>query len=87
MNSNHHSIAIVPPFPGLCHFPEGRGFKQWTGDDSKALMKVRTLNYIFVSNLGLIITEGLFTRHRWPRPFANGPGTQCLAGLLLPGSP
>jgi len=21
-------------------FPEGRGFKQWTGDDSKALMKV-----------------------------------------------
>jgi len=50
-------------------------------------MKVRTLNYIFVSNLGLIITEGLFTRHRWPRPFANGPGTQCLSGLLLPGSP
>ncbi|KAK0432234.1 hypothetical protein EV421DRAFT_2024116 [Armillaria borealis] len=26
-------IAAVPPFPG-------RGFKQWTGDDSKALMKV-----------------------------------------------
>jgi len=87
MNSNHHSIAILPPFPGLRRFPEGRGFKQWTGDDSKALMKVRTLNYIFVSNLGLIITEGLFTRHCWPRPFANGPGTQCLSGLLLPGSP
>ncbi|KAJ6615692.1 hypothetical protein B0H10DRAFT_2164795 [Mycena sp. CBHHK59/15] len=33
-------IAAVPPFPGLCRFPEGRGFKQWTGDDSKALMKV-----------------------------------------------
>ncbi|KAK0185033.1 hypothetical protein F5146DRAFT_1105899 [Armillaria mellea] len=28
-----HRIAAMPPFPG-------RGFKQWTGDDSKALMKV-----------------------------------------------
>ncbi|KAG2035207.1 hypothetical protein BDR03DRAFT_983812 [Suillus americanus] len=25
---------------GLRHFPEGRGFSQWTGNDSKALMKV-----------------------------------------------
>ncbi|KAJ7256417.1 hypothetical protein C8J57DRAFT_1437043 [Mycena rebaudengoi] len=33
-------IAAVPPFPGLRRFPEGRGFKQWMGDDSKALMKV-----------------------------------------------
>ncbi|KAJ6599668.1 hypothetical protein B0H10DRAFT_1825174, partial [Mycena sp. CBHHK59/15] len=33
-------IGAVPPFPGLRRFPEGRGFKQWTGDDSKALMKV-----------------------------------------------
>ncbi|KAI0644717.1 hypothetical protein C8Q79DRAFT_913020 [Trametes meyenii] len=33
-------IAAVPGFPGLRRFPEGRGFKQWTGDDSKALMKV-----------------------------------------------
>ncbi|KAF8329950.1 hypothetical protein F5887DRAFT_1064242 [Amanita rubescens] len=33
-------IAAVPSFPGLRRFPEGRGFKQWTGDDSKALMKV-----------------------------------------------
>ncbi|KAF8808779.1 hypothetical protein BYT27DRAFT_7095954, partial [Phlegmacium glaucopus] len=33
-------IAAVPPFPGLHRFPEGHGFKQWTGDDSKALMKV-----------------------------------------------
>ena len=33
-------IAIVPAFSGLRWFPEGRGFKQWTGDDSKALMKV-----------------------------------------------
>lgn len=33
-------IAIVTPFAGLRRFPEGRGFSQWTGDDSKALMKV-----------------------------------------------
>ncbi|OBZ66071.1 hypothetical protein A0H81_13963 [Grifola frondosa] len=33
-------IAVVPPFSGLRKFHEGRGFKQWTGDDSKALMKV-----------------------------------------------
>ncbi|KIJ58801.1 hypothetical protein HYDPIDRAFT_101977, partial [Hydnomerulius pinastri MD-312] len=33
-------IASAPPFPGLRRFPDGRGFSQWTGDDSKALMKV-----------------------------------------------
>ncbi|RPD67720.1 hypothetical protein L226DRAFT_474492 [Lentinus tigrinus ALCF2SS1-7] len=33
-------IAAAPPFPGLRHFPQGQNFKQWTGDDSKALMKV-----------------------------------------------
>ncbi|KAI5984035.1 hypothetical protein EDD15DRAFT_2390543 [Pisolithus albus] len=32
-------IAAAPPFPGLQRFPDGRGFSQWTGDDSKALMK------------------------------------------------
>jgi hypothetical protein len=35
-----YSIALAPPFAGLRRFPEGRRFKQWTGDDSKALMKV-----------------------------------------------
>ncbi|KAJ3473741.1 hypothetical protein NLI96_g12846 [Meripilus lineatus] len=33
-------IAAVPSFPGLRRFPEGRRFTQWTGNDSKALMKV-----------------------------------------------
>ncbi|KAK7684219.1 hypothetical protein QCA50_012543 [Cerrena zonata] len=33
-------ISAAPSFPGLRRFPEGRGFNQWTGDDSKALMKV-----------------------------------------------
>ena len=36
-------IAIAPPFTGLRRFPEGRGFNQWTGDDSKALMKVSAM--------------------------------------------
>jgi hypothetical protein len=36
-----HRIALTPPFPGLQHFKHGRQFKQWMGDDSKALMKVR----------------------------------------------
>ncbi|KAG1884360.1 hypothetical protein F4604DRAFT_1574713 [Suillus subluteus] len=35
-----HRIAAAPPFAGLRRFPQGRGFSQWTGDDSKALMKV-----------------------------------------------
>ncbi|KAH9857661.1 hypothetical protein C2E23DRAFT_719558 [Lenzites betulinus] len=33
-------LAVVPPFSQLRRFREGRGFKQWTGDDSKALMKI-----------------------------------------------
>ncbi|KAI5987164.1 hypothetical protein EDC04DRAFT_2873452 [Pisolithus marmoratus] len=33
-------IAATPPFPGPRHFSQGHGFKQWTGNDSKALMKV-----------------------------------------------
>jgi len=43
------SIAVVAPFVGLRRFPQGRNFKQWTGDDSKALMKVRTIIYEFFS--------------------------------------
>jgi hypothetical protein len=33
-------IAAAPSFPCLQRFLDGRGFKQWTGNDSKALMKV-----------------------------------------------
>ncbi|TFK95329.1 hypothetical protein BDV98DRAFT_643122 [Pterulicium gracile] len=40
MDDIDQRIAIVPSFPGLRRFPKGRRFKQWTGDDSKALMKV-----------------------------------------------
>ncbi|KAF8547627.1 hypothetical protein OG21DRAFT_1527023 [Imleria badia] len=40
MDDIDRCIATVAPFTGLRRFPQGRGFKQWTGDDSKALMKV-----------------------------------------------
>ena len=40
---NTFSIAMAAPFAALRRFPKGRGFKQWMGDDSKALMKVRTI--------------------------------------------
>ncbi|KAG0693860.1 hypothetical protein DFH29DRAFT_815943 [Suillus ampliporus] len=40
MDDIDRRIAAIPAFAGLQCFPQGRGFKQWTGDDSKALMKV-----------------------------------------------
>ncbi|OJA15179.1 hypothetical protein AZE42_13466 [Rhizopogon vesiculosus] len=43
MDDIDRRISIAAPFAGLRRFPQGRGFKQWTGDDSKALMKVRSL--------------------------------------------
>ncbi|KAG1817222.1 uncharacterized protein BJ212DRAFT_1480446 [Suillus subaureus] len=35
-----HRIVAIASFSGLHRFLQGCGFKQWTGDDSKALMKV-----------------------------------------------
>ncbi|TFK23429.1 hypothetical protein FA15DRAFT_656761 [Coprinopsis marcescibilis] len=40
MDQIDRRLAAVPPFSGLRRFKQGRQFKQWTGDDSKALMKV-----------------------------------------------
>jgi hypothetical protein len=37
---SYHRIRLAPEFSGLRCFKDGRRFKQWTGDDSKALMKV-----------------------------------------------
>ena len=45
-------IALVPLFPGLCRFKQGRNFQQWTGNDSKAFMKV------FVTSLeGFVLVD------------------------------
>lgn len=48
-----YSIAAAPHFPGLRRFNEGRGFKQWTGNDSKALMKV------FLPAISGLIPDGM----------------------------
>ncbi|KAI6013170.1 hypothetical protein BKA83DRAFT_4466263 [Pisolithus microcarpus] len=40
MDDIDRHIAAIASFSGLRRFPQGHGFKQWTGDDSKALMKV-----------------------------------------------
>ncbi|KAG2079823.1 uncharacterized protein F5147DRAFT_749460 [Suillus discolor] len=40
MDDIDHRIAAVAPFAGLRRFPDRHGFRQWTGDDSKALMKI-----------------------------------------------
>ncbi|KAJ7885314.1 hypothetical protein B0H14DRAFT_2338731 [Mycena olivaceomarginata] len=74
-------IAAVPRFPGLRRFPEGRGFKQWTGDDSKALMKVylpaieghvppQMLRAFTVS--APVYRAKNFLRLIWPLIFGNG---------------
>ena len=46
--SSNSRIVASPLFPKLCHFPEGHKYKQWTGDDSKVLMKViKNLNFVY----------------------------------------
>ncbi|KAG1882730.1 hypothetical protein F4604DRAFT_1577018 [Suillus subluteus] len=40
MSNIDRRIAAVASFSGLRRFHEGRDFRQWTGNDSKALMKV-----------------------------------------------
>ncbi|KAI0371908.1 hypothetical protein BV20DRAFT_1065308, partial [Pilatotrama ljubarskyi] len=46
-----YRIAATPPFPGLRRFKDGRDFKQWTGDDSKGLMKVQCIYLPAISGL------------------------------------
>ncbi|KAF6753796.1 hypothetical protein DFP72DRAFT_813711, partial [Ephemerocybe angulata] len=40
MDEIDRRLGAVPAFSGLRRFKQGRRFKQWTGDDSKALMKI-----------------------------------------------
>jgi len=46
-------IAAVPSFPGLRRFKEGRNFEQWTGDDSKVLMKVWLKKFVLHNEVDL----------------------------------
>lgn len=39
-------ISAVPVFPGIRRFTEGRNYERWTGDDTKALMKVSPVSHM-----------------------------------------
>ncbi|KAG1750517.1 uncharacterized protein EDB91DRAFT_1244099 [Suillus paluster] len=45
MDDIDQHLAAAVPFTGLRHFPQGHGFKQWTGDDLKVLMKHSMKHY------------------------------------------
>ena len=78
----HTRIAATPPFPGLRRFKEGRNFKQWTGDDSKALMKVST--YLGLFNIGVLISyTGLPSSHSWTCTRTDGSCIIPFFGVLL----
>jgi len=88
MLSSFNRIAIVPAFSSPRRFPEGRGFKQWTGDDSKALMKVSRKNLVLphtvllnISSLGLSACN---TRSHTTKYDACNP---CIPGILLHSTP
>ena len=75
-------IAAAPPFSGLRRFPQGRGFKQWTGDDSKALMKV----CIVIQICGIIlnfITTGISSCDRRICPKGGSACISHFLGVLL----
>jgi hypothetical protein len=44
-------------FPELRRFKQGRRFKQWTGDDSKALMKVCIVIFIIDTLTNIVFTR------------------------------
>ena len=56
-------IALAPPFPGLRRFKQGRNFQQWTGDDSKALMKVCSASIATIMNLFNVSIPGVDVRN------------------------
>ncbi|TFK60592.1 hypothetical protein BDN72DRAFT_872887 [Pluteus cervinus] len=59
MDELDRRLAATPTFPGLRRFKQGRRFKQWTGDDSKALMKV------FLPALKGLVPDEIVTAIRW----------------------
>jgi hypothetical protein len=76
-----YRIALAPPFPGLRRFKQGRNFNQWTGDDSKALMKVNrfSLQHQLPDPLPTGVYE-CYRRIRLPRRY---PNLLCIPGVLL----
>ena len=54
MICSNNRIAAALPFSELRRFPQGCGFKQWMGNDSKALMKVHVDSFQVFERLQLI---------------------------------
>jgi len=75
------SIANAPPFLGLQHFPDGHGFKQWTGNDSKALMKVHS--ELSLRFLQISMCLGIPASNSRPCTIATDPHLSCILGILL----
>ena len=76
-----HQIATAPLFPNLCRFPHGRCFKQWMGDDSKALMKVYPFHII--DSYFAHVFEGVSFCNHWTCFLGNGSSNQCFHRYLL----
>ena len=77
--TRRYRIALAPPFPRLRRFKQGRKFQQWTGDDSKALMKVclrpspqLRIDPVFLSKVWVSAIEG----------FVPGEVTRCFNAYL-----
>ncbi|KAJ7211255.1 hypothetical protein GGX14DRAFT_534636 [Mycena pura] len=70
MDKIDRRIAAIPVFSGLRRFKDGRQFKQWTGDDSKALMKIYLVAikdlvpHEIVSTLSAFLNFCYLVRHR-----------------------
>jgi len=75
-------ISLAPPFPGLRRFKHGRNFKQWTGADSKGLMKVIYIRKM-QPEVVLTIVIGLPIRDRGICPGRSRQDHQRILRLLL----
>ncbi|KAH7886492.1 hypothetical protein F5I97DRAFT_1936213 [Phlebopus sp. FC_14] len=53
-------VYIVAPFTGLQHFSQGHGFKQWTSDNLKALMKITFWAFL---NFCYLVQRNIITEH------------------------
>ena len=80
------SISLTLACLGLRNFHQACGFKQWTGDDSKALMKV-CLQYRFIQRYTTKFLTDLFTSNWRICAQWHDKGTAHFLRILLPGLP
>ena len=76
-------IAAVPPFPSIPWFHEGCNFHKWTGDDSKALMKVSSQLMVIISVLFTSDNCGFIQVYLTSiTGYVPGDMVRCLAAFL-----